>query len=246
MMKSDDPDESSSHVPTTRTWQSFCTPDSIIRLAPLLKSVLAALETVVKRAPIWGNAILPTRASLEPFKRVSELVRILGLEGLDPSGPVAVDARISTEFARFGEPAWSLVDGLLYDLFSLVFDLKAIGLCDWLACDGKIPIPPEATMAKLRDVTHRYEILLKIITSDQPPSRWDVEPRIIETLRHVGQRRTTTKLLGEMSKRGLKESDSTVKKRLAEMVKDQRLTKDPKANPPGYGLPEWETGSSGA
>jgi hypothetical protein len=48
-----------------------------------------------------------------------------------------------------------------------------------------------------------------------------------------------------MYKRGLEPSESTVKKRLAQLVKDRRLTNDPKARPKGYGLPEW-SGSSGS
>jgi hypothetical protein len=41
-----------------------------------------------------------------------------------------------------------------------------------------------------------------------------------------------------MSNRGLNPSESTLKKRLPVLVKDGRLTKDPKAKPRGYGLPE--------
>jgi hypothetical protein len=77
------------------------------------------------------------------------------------------------------------------------------------------------------------------------PSVWAVDREIIETLRAVGRRLTTEGLLGEMSRRGLNPSGSTVKKRLAELVKGRRLNNDPKARPRGYGLPGWE-GSSGS
>jgi hypothetical protein len=69
--------------------------------------------------------------------------------------------------------------------------------------------------------------------------------QIIDTLRAVGHRLTTTKLLSAMTGRGLNPSESTVKKRLAGLVKGRRLTRDPKASPRGYGLPEWD-GSSGS
>jgi hypothetical protein len=62
---------------------------------------------------------------------------------------------------------------------------------------------------------------------------------IIETLREKGRRLTTTELIAEMETRGLNPSESTVKKRLAELVKDKALDKDPNAKPRGYGLPEW-------
>jgi hypothetical protein len=77
-----------------------------------------------------------------------------------------------------------------------------------------------------------------------PPER-EPDRQIIETLRAVGHRLTTKKLLAKMSDRKLNPAESTVKKRLAEMVKNRRLTNDPKARPRGYGLPEW-IGSSGS
>jgi hypothetical protein len=77
------------------------------------------------------------------------------------------------------------------------------------------------------------------------PSDWEVDPQIIETLRAVGRRLTTEGLLTKMSDRGLHPSVSTVKKRLAYLVKAGRLTKDSKARPRGYGLPQWN-GSSGS
>jgi len=71
--------------------------------------------------------------------------------------------------------------------------------------------------------------------------------QIIETLKTVGHRLTTTKLNAEMNKREWT-SDSTLKKRLAELVKDGRLNNDPRARPRGYGLPEWisSSGSGGS
>jgi hypothetical protein len=73
--------------------------------------------------------------------------------------------------------------------------------------------------------------------TERPERESDRE--IIETLRAVGHRLTTGGLLREMTKLELNPADSTVKKRLAELVKDGRLTNDPKAKPRGYGLPEW-------
>jgi hypothetical protein len=77
-----------------------------------------------------------------------------------------------------------------------------------------------------------------------PPDR-DSDRQIIDTLRAIGHRLTTAKLLREMSNRGLNPSESTIKKRLAVLTKSHRLTNDPKAKPRGYGLPEWH-GSFGS
>jgi hypothetical protein len=75
------------------------------------------------------------------------------------------------------------------------------------------------------------------------PSHWEVDPQIMETLRAVGHRLTTEKLLTEMTRRGLHPSNSTVKKRLAYLVKARRLTNDSKVRPRGYGLPAWNDSS---
>jgi hypothetical protein len=69
--------------------------------------------------------------------------------------------------------------------------------------------------------------------------------QIVETLRAVGQRLTTSQLLSEMSNRRLNPSESTIKKRLAELVRLKWLDNDPKARPKGYGLRE-RNGSSGS
>jgi hypothetical protein len=71
-------------------------------------------------------------------------------------------------------------------------------------------------------------------------SHWKVDGQIISTLKVVGHRLTTTELLSEMKNRNSEDfSESTVKKRLAKMVLENRLTNDRKGEPPGYGLPEW-------
>jgi hypothetical protein len=100
-------------------------------------------------------------------------------------------------------------------------------------------IPPELRHAPPDAETH---------SSQTHPSQSEVDREIIETLRAVGHRLTTTKLLGEMSRRKLNPSASYVKKRLAELVKAGRVTNDPNAGPKGYGLPEWpgSFGSSGS
>jgi len=78
------------------------------------------------------------------------------------------------------------------------------------------------------------------------PPQVESECQIVSTLRDVGHRCTTQGLLSEMRSRGLDPAESTVKKRLARMTKEVRLHKDPKAKPPGYGLPEWGVGSIGS
>jgi hypothetical protein len=83
-------------------------------------------------------------------------------------------------------------------------------------------------------------------TTETDPGEWECDRQIIDTLRAVGHRLTTTELLSKMEnryveKRQSKPSESTVKKRLAVMTKDGRLDNDPKAKPRGYGLSEWDS-----
>jgi hypothetical protein len=94
-----------------------------------------------------------------------------------------------------------------------------------------IPVPAELSHAR---VDAEFNI----------PER-ESDLQIIETLRAVGHRLTTTKLISAMTECGLNPSESTVKKRLAGLVKSGQLDNDPKARPRGYGLPEWD-GSRGS
>jgi hypothetical protein len=94
------------------------------------------------------------------------------------------------------------------------------------------------------EVEHQLSLVGKTLPRKAEASRWEVDSRIIDTLKLVNCRLTTTQLQQEMKRRGLVVSPSTIKKRLAAMVKERRLISDLKANPPGYGLPEWN-GSPG-
>jgi hypothetical protein len=96
----------------------------------------------------------------------------------------------------------------------------------------------EAVDRLLREIEARVAVA-------RAPAGWAIDHLIVDTLRAVGHRLTTSQLLSEMVKRGERPSESTVKKRLAAMVTDGRLTNDQKARPKGYGLPEW-TSSPGS
>lgn len=69
---------------------------------------------------------------------------------------------------------------------------------------------------------------------------------IILTLQEVGHRLTTTRLLTELSRRDREWSERSVATWLARLVEEGTLTKDPRAKPPGYGLPEWGNSPPGA
>jgi hypothetical protein len=73
-----------------------------------------------------------------------------------------------------------------------------------------------------------------------PPaaSNWEADDQIIQTLRKAGERLTTAQLHYAMEELGFEASLSTIKLRLAAMVRNKTLTNDPRAKPPGYGLPE--------
>jgi hypothetical protein len=70
-------------------------------------------------------------------------------------------------------------------------------------------------------------------------SEREIDNQIFEALRHKGHRLTTLKLLKAMEEVGGATSESTLKKRLAQLVKAKRLDNSPKAKPRGYGLPKW-------
>jgi hypothetical protein len=97
--------------------------------------------------------------------------------------------------------------------------------------------------AKFEAAGLSFPFELKAPSKEKIPSQHKSDQEILETLRGVGHRLTTNRLIDAMSERGLNPAESTVKKRLAEMVRDGLLTNDPTVNPRGYGLPEWVDGS---
>ena len=62
---------------------------------------------------------------------------------------------------------------------------------------------------------------------------------ITKVLHDVKHRLTTTKILEELQARDLIWGDSTVKRALAEMVREHELTSRKAPRPRGYGLPAW-------
>ena len=76
-------------------------------------------------------------------------------------------------------------------------------------------------------------------------SNWEADRQILDTLKRVGHRLTTPAMRSEMEKRYGDVSESTVKKRLATLVRRGKLTTVRKTKPSGYGLPEWN-GSLGS
>jgi hypothetical protein len=60
---------------------------------------------------------------------------------------------------------------------------------------------------------------------------------ILRTLREAGKPLTKTRLLEEMERLGYDWSESTVCRRLAELMEDGTLTNDPNDRPRGYRLP---------
>ena len=98
---------------------------------------------------------------------------------------------------------------------------------------------PDMAGAYLEDLARRIEKIETVMSAEQTiggpvtPTHRESECQIVSTLRDVGHRCTTTELIREMDKRKLQPSDSTVKKRLAEMVKERRLDKDRRPNRQG-------------
>lgn len=104
----------------------------------------------------------------------------------------------------------------------------------------------QTSLERLERFIKNFEAELSAVTVPATGVQRESDRKIVETLREVGRRCTTQKLLSEMTMRKLDPAESTVKKRLAAMVESGLLTKDANAKPPGYGLPEWSRGSSGS
>jgi hypothetical protein len=83
--------------------------------------------------------------------------------------------------------------------------------------------------------------LLKPQGPPRPEPHDDEEREVIELIRSVGHRLTTTQLLSEFGQRGQIKAESTVKLKLSRMVAAGLLTNRQDVRPhKGYGLPEWD------
>lgn len=84
------------------------------------------------------------------------------------------------------------------------------------------------------------ELLLPRSLPIPPEPQDDEEREIIELLRTVGHRLTTSKLLSEFDNRGSVKAESTIKLKLSRMVTAGLLSNRQDIKPhKGYGLPEW-------
>lgn len=66
------------------------------------------------------------------------------------------------------------------------------------------------------------------------------EQDIVSVIRKAGHRLTQREIFDALSEQGKLPSEGTTKITLAALVRHSILTHDAKADPPGYGLPEWE------
>jgi hypothetical protein len=176
---------------------------------------------------------------VDPYKKFHDLFVFRLYEWLPRSVNMACRG-----YGKFGSTADAIID-------------LAADVCDLAKQFSVSPSGIEQTLGRLDSTALTLEELLYDSTpiptrtgngpgADSDSARPESQRQIIETLRRVGHRLTTTKLLAEMERAGLDPALSTVKKYLAEMVKGRRLDNDPKAKPPGYGLSEWSPGSSGS
>jgi hypothetical protein len=104
------------------------------------------------------------------------------------------------------------------------------------------PEEPEELFVKLRS---GRRVRLPVPDADYRPPRPenDCEKDILALLAEVGHRMTVDKILAALPEHGYLHGDTMVRLGLARLAKADvgLLTKDGKANPRGYGLPEWES-----
>jgi hypothetical protein len=113
-------------------------------------------------------------------------------------------------------------------------------LRQWLA-ENLEPDEPEELLVTLRS---GRQIRLPVPAADNRPPRPenDCEKDILALLAEVGHRMTTDEILAELPEHNYHHGDTTVRLALARMAKPGvgLLTKNGKAHPRGYGLPDWE------
>jgi hypothetical protein len=94
----------------------------------------------------------------------------------------------------------------------------------------------------LEAISARLERLEQLLAGEpeRPHEAAGCAREIKETLRGVGHRLTTAEVLRELSRRGYKWGESTVKQTLATLVDTDEIDNRQDVNPRGYGLKEWK------
>jgi hypothetical protein len=125
---------------------------------------------------------------------------------------------------------------------ALALPLQALfGVLRQWVRENLAPEEPEELVVKLRS---GRRVRLPVPDADYRPPRPenDCEKDILALLTKVGHRMTVEQFLSELPKHGCLHGDTKVRLALARLAKPGvgLLTKNGKANPRGYGLPEWE------
>ena len=95
-------------------------------------------------------------------------------------------------------------------------------------------LPSESLLADIMES-------VSALSATPPAPADDEEQAIIDLIRSVGHRLTTSQLLSEFEHRGQIKAESTIKLKLGRMVRAGLLTNRQDVRPPkGYGLPEWD------
>ena len=139
-------------------WRFDLTPDAVRQLSPRLRGLTDCLERLVAHSRLWGDAFLRFPVQTEPFERVSEIARLLGIptRGIDESMNVAIRSTIRAWPARDHNSVSEFVS-LGLNLFEAVNRLIAAGYNNILPPDAKAPLPSEQLLAQIIDLTLRFE-----------------------------------------------------------------------------------------
>lgn len=108
--------------------------------------------------------------------------------------------------------------------------------------------PPNVARLQLPALTSPFSELVALLRHRTPaqepaaktPRLSASERDIVAVLRKAGRRLTTARILSALEEAGLPASEGMLKQTLAAMRRHGLLTNDRNADPPGYGLPEWD------
>jgi hypothetical protein len=140
--------------------------------------------------------------------------------------------------------------GIIFDLANFLAELIACGAMGGrLPSPNQLPLPPEETMRRFRDLVRR---LVEARDGPQPAPDpkfvagleeylKDYHEDILSILRKVGHRLTTSKVLSALAHAGKPYGETTVKQALRDLCRPpfELLDNRQDTRPKGYGLREW-------
>jgi hypothetical protein len=220
--------------------QARWSPQTMAELRRVVVPAAEALRACLGHANLWGpsDGLYAATLWVDMANKLGAMVDAADSLGIPLGSGRLAGWLLAPESGQSWET--NIVAQCLIDLYRTGSDLLHWGYVRGAPSPDRPADLDDRLVAQLADIADRLgRYLSRAQHPAKPPTPCEAD--IIQTLREVGCRLTTSQLLTELSRRGRLHGTSTVRKALADMVDSQRLTNKQDCMPKGYGLPDWHS-----